>query len=1189
MVFLLTNSSHVILQAQETQPTQSDTIAQETARPSHTVTLKVKTNGIESTAGGNLESIDGVLSGIEGTPVKLKVTTNPGYRFVKYESYITDSGNSTDGLLPIENNTFDISDKIGNTTVYAVFESVVVDENVYFQDDFSSNNESVLSRYNLFGLSSENLVAQNGRLEIKAPGVSMLAPNIDSTIEETEHVGYQIRCNLQQIDEIKPWNTFRIAFKEASDGTVYVVEFNGQKVFIKKLDKWNAPNNTGDILAGPHHLELGGTEHQLAITVKGAVVSVTDHEKPIISYTSEDNWGQASPKVAFIPVSQRSTALSHLEILKTKSSKELRLIMRLDGNENPDAYPGIITGSSPQVQVGDILNIVATPKTGYRFEGFRDSQGQLLDLANYQVTENGEESLVFYADFTTSTEQVREAKTFYIDSQAGQDDQNGESEKTAWKSLSRLKDMQLVPGDTVLFKRGSRFVGKDAALRFKGSGSAEAPILITAYGEGERPLFEGQGQVEDVVSLYNQEYITIESLAITNLDANYETSFGLNANNNREKNLRGVRVVARDFGIVHDITLRDLHIHDVNGRLNAKWNGGIFFDANGTVGEGTPTKYDGILVENNILERVDRSGIKLVGSTWANQSAKNNPNVPINWYPSTNVVVRGNRIDKAGGDAITVRDTDGALIEYNVVSDSRYQNTGYNAGIWPFQASNSVIQYNEVFRTHGVQDGQGLDTDHASSNSVVQYNYSHDNEGGFMLIMNGFEHTAPTIRYNISQNDKDKTFEFARGTPAGTAIYNNTIYSDSKLVGRGGIIDLPNTKAGTGNRDAFFFNNVFYFVEGEEMYVKQSDALAYLDKFHFYNNAYVGVTPPEQESKPITSQIDFNAIGSGPTDNQTMLATAGKYLTGQLDGYKLPSNSGLVAAGVTKEEALAHFYQKLGVSKQVDFAASGSASLSPVEVFELALTTNSVDAIQRIYPQIEGVVYNTDFFGNSIENVALSVGAAQYTAITSDNESSPSTDEQVNTDNTPTQSEQQKTLVDDNTGIRLHLYGQDAQEGVKMAVSSVESVELPSDSSLHLPHDLYEIDVFLENGEKLQLQHKMLVELPIRKDNIVSKAIVLLATDNNYIEEELKFNVLDGYAQFEATCFSQYGLVYDQQQGSSKEEKNSSTTKVGQTGNKKTLPKTGEGIGLVSILIGMVGVFLLMLSGLGLKNLRRKK
>ena len=104
--------------------------------------------------------------------------------------------------------------------------------------------------------------------------------------------------------------------------------------------------------------------------------------------------------------------------------------------------------------------------------------------------------------------------------------------------------------------------------------------------------------------------------------------------------------------------------------------------------------------------------------------------------------VENNYMEKIGGDGITVRDTDGALIEHNLVRDCRYQNTGYNVGIWPFEAANTVIQYNEAYDTHSVQDGQGLDCDHASSNSVMQYNYSHNNEGGFMLIMGGYPHTG---------------------------------------------------------------------------------------------------------------------------------------------------------------------------------------------------------------------------------------------------------------------------------------------------------------------------------------------------------------------------------------------------------------------------------------------------------------
>lgn len=932
------------------------------------VTLKVKTNGIESDKGGNLVSTDGILSGVHGTKVKLKPTANAGYRFIGYQSFLS-SGNSTDGLLPIENDTFDISDKTGSVTVYALFETLPIDLNVYFSDDFSSES---LTNYKI----SDNLTGKasivDGRLNVHAPGVSSITPILSRAIEENSATGYETAFSLQQIGDVKAWNTFRVVFKEHTDGSVYALEFTGKAAFIKKLANINAPNQAGDKYA-ESSLNLGSDVHNMKIVVKGDTVSVTDNNVPIVSYTSPDAWSGSSAKIAFTPISNRSVALDDIVIKKTRTLRTVRVVTRLDGKDATDVQPGVIKGIDNQVFVNDPLNMTVLAKPGYDFTSFKDESGSTLDLATYRVP-NGAAELLIYADFMTAKAVDRSAKTFYIDSQSGNDSNNGEAKETAWQTLDKLRNTTLVPGDRVLIKRGSRFVGAASALHFKGSGTEKAPILISAYGEGERPLLEAQGEVGNVVRLYNQEYITLEGLAITNLDPKFNMSFELNGNNNRSKILRGIHVVAEDFGVAHGIIIRDMHIHDINGSLSSKWNGGIFFDATGTT---VPTKYDGVLIENNHLERVDRSGIKLVGSTWANQNLKNNKNLPLNWYPSTNVILRGNRIDKAGGDSITVRDTDGALVEYNISADARYQDTGYNAGIWPFQASNTVLQYNEAFRTHGVTDGQGLDLDHVANNSVMQYNYSHDNEGGFMLIMNWYEQTSPTVRYNISQNDKDKTFELARGGAAGTAIYNNTIYSDSKLTGRSGVIDMPGTAGGSGVRDIFFYNNIFYYAAGEKMFAEASDALKYKDNIHFYNNAYVGVEVPESDPKAITEGVTLNALGTGPTDNKTMIANAGKYLTGQLDGYKLPQDSLLAKKGITNDEAIAYFYKKLGVSQQVDFLEKGSATMSPTAAFDLNKTTNSVDAIARKYPVIAGVTYDKDFFGVSLQSDVVSIGAAQ--------------------------------------------------------------------------------------------------------------------------------------------------------------------------------------------------------------------
>lgn len=92
---------------------------------------------------------------------------------------------------------------------------------------------------------------------------------------------------------------------------------------------------------------------------------------------------------------------------------------------------------------------------------------------------------------------------------------------------------------------------------------------------------------------------------------------------------------------------------------------------------------------------------------------------------------------------------------------------------------NTLVQFNEVSGTqlHGT-DGQGFDVDMGSTNTRVQYNYSHDNEGGFLLLMGGYSSDV-VVRDNLSVNDawggQKGVITFSWGVPAPVRIYNNTI------------------------------------------------------------------------------------------------------------------------------------------------------------------------------------------------------------------------------------------------------------------------------------------------------------------------------------------------------------------------------------------------------------------------------
>jgi hypothetical protein len=77
-------------------------------------------------------------------------------------------------------------------------------------------------------------------------------------------------------------------------------------------------------------------------------------------------------------------------------------------------------------------------------------------------------------------------KTYYIDSQNGDNNFDGLSKNTAWKSHTMVSTVSFQPGDTITFKKGSQFAGP---IQFSESGIEQNPIIITSYGEGELPRF----------------------------------------------------------------------------------------------------------------------------------------------------------------------------------------------------------------------------------------------------------------------------------------------------------------------------------------------------------------------------------------------------------------------------------------------------------------------------------------------------------------------------------------------------------------------------------------------------------------------------------------------------------------------------------------------------------------------------
>jgi len=473
--------------------------------------------------------------------------------------------------------------------------------------------------------------------------------------------------------------------------------------------------------------------------------------------------------------------------------------------------------------------------------------------------------------------------TYLVDATTGDDANSGLSPAEAWQSLSKVNSMVFQPGDRILFKSGTRYSGQ---LAPRGSGNAidgkPNPIVIDRYGEGARPRIDGEGKVPSTLYLFNVEYWEVSGLEITN------------TGEKREPGRRGVHIHIKNFGTAYHIQLKDLYIHDVNGGLVKKKGGGgaILWRSEG---QEKKSRFDGLLIEDCHLVRCSRNGINSKGNTRRDQ-----------WWPSLNVVIRGNLLEEIPGDGIVPIGCDGALVEHNIMRDCpRLLPKGEAAaGIWPWSSDNTVIQFNEVSDHKAPWDAQGFDSDWNCRNTLIQYNYSHDNEGGFLLVCNNGGTKLPrnignqgtVVRYNISVNDGLRATPTHKGffSPSfhisgpckDTRIYNNIIYVNRKPDNK---IDTTLLRmdnwGGPWPENTYFANNIF-FAEDRIGYIygKARDTV-------FEGNLYVG----EHENAP----KDRLAVRENP---RFIDPGAARHGIGSLKGYRLQEGSPCIDAGLPVAE-----------------------------------------------------------------------------------------------------------------------------------------------------------------------------------------------------------------------------------------------------------------------------------------------
>lgn len=487
--------------------------------------------------------------------------------------------------------------------------------------------------------------------------------------------------------------------------------------------------------------------------------------------------------------------------------------------------------------------------------------------------------------------------TYYV-SPNGKDSNDGKSPSTAWQTLGKVTSTTFQAGDSVLLEGGQTFAG---CPTFSGSNihsTAAAPFTLGSYGTGRFTITANcTGSKVPAVTISGINGFILRDGILTGNAGGAE--YGVWINNPGSTPTDYVRIQNCDISGFYTADTSD-------------YGAEIFVD-------GIPGGLDHVLVLDSTLHGAsgptspDDNGIVGYG---------NGQNI-------TNVLYQGNTMFDIGGKAngpngavgngLVTNGVDGGVVQYNVAYDCGRNTTscGGPAGIWAYSANNVVFQYNEVYgmgptaSTQGGCDWNAYDLDGNVTNSVVQYNYSHDDVGAGLLAYISGTWSGNVFRYNISENDgAGVDFAGYAATTSDLAVYNNTIYSGAAMQA-GLQVGIP----GGGTLAGKVANNVFYSAMGGPLLNILSWNTATVTGVAFDGNDYYAAgafqitwtasaaytTLAAWSSATGEEMLGGSMVGHAVDPKLAspgMTGTVGGYEPAKLAGYKLAAGSPLIGAGL---------------------------------------------------------------------------------------------------------------------------------------------------------------------------------------------------------------------------------------------------------------------------------------------------
>ena len=542
---------------------------------------------------------------------------------------------------------------------------------------------------------------------------------------------------------------------------------------------------------------------------------------------------------------------------------------------------------------------------------------------------------------------------YYLSSSTGNDNNNG-SQTQPWKTLSKLSNISLGPGDTVYFKKGDTFRGHYVV---DGSGAEGNPITFTSYGSGNQPILSGSdhedggGDYREAILVTNHDNMVFDDLEVQNHRTISRTGVG-------DLVSFGIRIEVSDSNVnLNNFFFRNMTFKNVYGLYWVDPSNQSEFNAFEVSGLTFMSSWGGIInnviIEDSYFTDLQRIGVH-IKNTMGKTSTKRN----------TNFVFRNNEFFQIGGTCVLPIRTENCLIENNIFNQPGAKTNdkmiGRGSAVWNWYSINTIVQYNQAINAKGILDSHGIHVDHSNVDTFIQYNYMQDCEGGFVEILGGNQRAV--YRFNISVNDgwrvnpnwvnSDHTIWLNDkiGGQSGHPSYDSYIYNNTVVINKSGN-DAFDTAIDINGQNTRIFNNIFYAVNGSGIGNQQGN---YSDpNLMMTNNLFFG------DIRNNFKTIDANRIEVNPVfyneqsgdqygfqiDASSQAIDAGAAYTGNYAHPAIPVDASTIFANLEEYPTVDFFGNSLSGDSTPNIGASNAKN------GEITLSNKSDISTEKVYIQ----------------------------------------------------------------------------------------------------------------------------------------------------------------------------------------------------------------------------------------------